>query len=598
MSISSFTTAVSSYKSGLSYRTRLSGQLKSGEDQHGEELGEESQSEESSVICEKERVAEIKDPTPKQILGMFQWNGESLYDHLKKLIDELISTRPDNVIAYFDQYSRNMRFVKPPMDPLLLLPNAVKLGKMYGLIYPTADEEKVLKPKITFPWDFVYYFEEMGICLPREELYQISLALRKLALIEGLSKIRFWGKIFGLERSYIVAECEMTHDEIEHRRDMEREEMSEEEEEEEEEESIFSNVDEPLGLSGIFKKKGKIDFGVEEEEEGEEEDLIKHPVYKKLDRYVRPAVLRPAKIKPPKTVPEKTGEGVNKKAYYVCHEAGDEWTPLPNAKPEDIVVARKIRKYFKGFLLSKVESYPPFNGMERDLLRAQIARITAGTHISPLGYYQFGGGEEAENLGEEVPEGEIVANLDYEAIPPQDLLKTEFWVHHTPHILRIGRTTYYKELKMNEEEMEEELHVSVDKNKEEVGPPLLTPLSEDVSMEMIQPWVIKTTSLLLPAAGVIAVRSNLWPGAYAFGKERVFENIYIGWGFKLVTEGFNPHYLPTPQLEYEIGPEIMEMTDPTPEMEEEWREANKPRPIIHTGEDEGEGGPYEEEPEN
>lgn len=594
MSTSSFTTAgASSYKSGFSYRTRMSPSMKS--EVFEEEIGEECQLEESSVPCERERVAELKDPTPKQILSMFHWNGENLYDHLKKLIDDLISKRPDNVIAYFDQYSRNLRLKKPKFDPLLLLPNAVKLAKMYGLIYPTNEAETTLKPKITFPSDYVYYFEEMGICLPRDELYQITLALRKLALVEGLARVRFWGKIFGLERSYIVAECELTHAEIVNRRATEGEEDAEEDVSEEEEESIYSNVDEPFGLSALLRKK-TMDYS-ETGEEGEEEERIKLPVYKKLDKYVKPPIPKPPKIKPEKMVPEKSGEGVNKKAYYVCHEAGDEWNLLPNAKPEDIITARKIRKYFKGYLLSKVESYPPFNGTERELLRAQIARITAGTQISPLGYYQFGGGEEGEDLGEEGADGEIVANLDYDAIPPQDLLKTEFWVHHSRHILRIGRTTYFKKIKMQEEEMEEEAPEVPNKN-EEIGPPLLTPLSEDVSMEMIQPWAIRSSSALLPANGVIAVRSNLWPGAYAFGKDRVFENIYIGWGLKLCVEGFNPHYLPQHQEEYENGPEIMELLDPTPEIEEEWKQAHKP-PLIPDlkGEEEGMGEHIDEEEE-
>ena len=41
-------------------------------------------------------------------------------------------------------------------------------------------------------------------------------------------------------------------------------------------------------------------------------------------------------------------------------------------------------------------SYPPFPGNESNYLRAQIARISAGTHISPLGFYQFDEEEEEE----------------------------------------------------------------------------------------------------------------------------------------------------------------------------------------------------------
>lgn len=45
-------------------------------------------------------------------------------------------------------------------------------------------------------------------------------------------------------------------------------------------------------------------------------------------------------------------------------------------------------------------SYPPFPGNESNYLRAQIARISAGTHISPLGFYQFDEEEEEEEEGE------------------------------------------------------------------------------------------------------------------------------------------------------------------------------------------------------
>ena len=44
----------------------------------------------------------------------------------------------------------------------------------------------------------------------------------------------------------------------------------------------------------------------------------------------------------------------------------------------------------------QVVSYPPFPGNECNYLRAQIARISAGTHISPLGFYQFDEEEEEE----------------------------------------------------------------------------------------------------------------------------------------------------------------------------------------------------------
>ena len=46
-------------------------------------------------------------------------------------------------------------------------------------------------------------------------------------------------------------------------------------------------------------------------------------------------------------------------------------------------------------------TFPPFPGREKNYLRAQIARISATTLISPVGYYTFGTGEEEESVEEE-----------------------------------------------------------------------------------------------------------------------------------------------------------------------------------------------------
>lgn len=47
----------------------------------------------------------------------------------------------------------------------------------------------------------------------------------------------------------------------------------------------------------------------------------------------------------------------------------------------------------------QVISYPPFPGKEAEYLRAQISRISATTHISPLGYYMFEEEEEEDEEG-------------------------------------------------------------------------------------------------------------------------------------------------------------------------------------------------------
>ena len=67
-----------------------------------------------------------------------------------------------------------------------------------------------------------YFFEQAGIGLNREELVRIWLALKELNDSKPLQHIRFWGKVFGVEQGYIVAEVEY--------REGEEEEGEEEEE--------------------------------------------------------------------------------------------------------------------------------------------------------------------------------------------------------------------------------------------------------------------------------------------------------------------------------------------------------------------------------
>jgi len=57
---------------------------------------------------------------------------------------------------------------------------------------------------------------------------------------------------------------------------------------------------------------------------------------------------------------------------------------LPPVTPAQLVASRKIKKFFTGKLDASVVSYPPFPGNESNYLRAQIARISAGTQVSKV----------------------------------------------------------------------------------------------------------------------------------------------------------------------------------------------------------------------
>merc|ERR1711976_150196 len=197
--------------------------------------------------------------------------------------------------------------------------------------------------------------------------------------------------------------------------------------------------------------------------------------------------------KPPPVVPkEENRTGANKKTYFVCNDPGKLWIKLPPVTPAQISTARKIKKFLTGRLDAPVVSYPPFPGNEANYLRAQIARISAGTHISPLGFYQFDEEEEEEEEG--AGRDNFVENLDFEGIPVRELCDPSLsnWVHHVQHILPQGRCSWWNPVQKNEDDFEdedeEEEKEEPDEPEPEEGPPLLTPLSEDAEVDNMPPW--------------------------------------------------------------------------------------------------------------
>lgn len=160
------------------------------------------------------------------------------------------------------------------------------------------------------------------------------------------------------------------------------------------------------------------DNGDSEGEEGDEDELPR------------------SSYKAPQVIPRvESRTGANKYVYFVCNEPGRPWVKLPPVTPAQIVIARKIKKIFTGQLDHPIVSYTPFPGNESNYLRAQIARISAGTHVHRLGFYQFG--EEREDEQEVESRREYFEeNLDLEGIQVIDIVESlSNWVHHVQHIL-------------------------------------------------------------------------------------------------------------------------------------------------------------------
>ncbi|OXB77551.1 UNVERIFIED_CONTAM: hypothetical protein H355_015843 [Colinus virginianus] len=482
-------------------------------------------------------------------------SGLNLYDHLVNVLTKILDEQPTNPVDIFENISKDVKAAQfqKKMDTLRdeheVLPSFDSAEMRRNLFLKTdgGDEEQEEMGETPLPnvMETAFYFEQGGIGLSRDETYLIFLALKKLVSAQPIQTCRFWGRILGREMNYIIAEVQY-HE-------------GEEEEETEEEEVMVEGE----------KRTDEVED--EEKEKGEPPKST---------------------YKPPPVIPkEENGTGANKYTYFVCNEPGKPWVKLPPVTPAQIVCARKIKKFFTGRLDAPVVSFPPFPGNEANYLRAQIARISAGTHVSPLGYYRFTeeGDEDEEGGGgrdgcEENPEFEPLS-----AFEMVESLST--WVHHVPSILNQGRCVWFSPLQKPEEEEgegEEEKDEVPDELQQEVGPPLLTPLSEDEGIQNIPAWTASVSTKLTPQYAVAILRSNRWPGAYAFACGTKFGNIYFGWGHKYSLGNHTPALPPPVQPEYPDGPEISEAADPSVEEELAFKAAREQKALESMEEEEEE----------
>ncbi|KAJ8714252.1 hypothetical protein PYW08_007872 [Mythimna loreyi] len=531
--------------------------------------------------------------------------GDSLYDHLVDVVQKILSQKPPDVVDNFEQYSWEVKqekfrpnfdllndiYLSPPqlatvsrMDEMfrLVASKATKLDDLGEEEQELDLEEDNYKPKIQDLVDHNYYFREGGYGLPTSECYAIYIAMIMLGIKESVATVRFFGKIYGTKANYYVAETDLTIEELDRRiREFDLKDMPGEGEGEGEE--MKPPIEEQAEVLG----------------EGEgREPVSKEPV---------PPKLPPEPVStwtPPPPIPvERPGQGVNKKVYWVCNRPGDQWICLPDLTPNHIKVARLCVRCMTGDLESEVITFPPFEGTERHFLRAQIARIAAATSISPQGFFTFGSGEEEEDIDMEEG-GDMQFNLNpfYQGHTLKDLLDSNltYWVHHGRHILKQGRTIWWNPNADMEEGLEEEDDEGIPPMEPETGPNLFTPLSEDARIEGLSAWTTRVSSLMCSDRALATIRSNLWPGAVAYATNgKKSECMYVGWGLKFQPPNFSPLQLPIPQNEYVIGPEVMEMADPTFADEEAFRIAHLPPPpppdILGEGEGYGEEAEEDED---
>lgn len=213
----------------------------------------------------------------------------------------------------------------------------------------------------------------------------------------------------------------------------------------------------------------------------------------------------------------------------------------------------------------------------------------------------------------------ISINLEYEPINYRDLLKTEFWIHHRPNILLQGRInqrklTRFNKLPINDNDDQEDNDVEQDENedddtdddeddddesniidKPEIRPELMSNCSNDnFNNSDNMPWTIRLSQMYNPKNVMIVVKSNIWPGSLSFSIQNIHDNLYVGWGHKYTNGNYSPIAIPIIQQEYNIGPEVMEIFDPTIEEEEAYWELIRKKNLIEEEKDANENGDEED----
>ncbi|CAB4027096.1 radial spoke head 4 homolog A-like [Paramuricea clavata] len=346
-------------------------------------------------------------------------NGDSsLYEHLASLLAQMLEKRPNDALKILENTSREEKRAKfkPCPDALQDHDNEsseVLLAKTHSGLFvqnpanfllqeAEVDPDEEIETPLPDIMELAHYFHLGGIGISKEETFRVFLALKTLVDSNPILTCRFWGKIFGLQNNYYIAEVEFREGE-----DPEEHHSKETDEDKIDEESEH-----------ILSQKSQDSLNVEDDE-----DEVPKPDYK-----------------PPPEIPtEYPRTGCNKKVYFLCTEPGHPWMRLPPVTPLQIVASRQIKKFFTGNPEASIVSYPPFPGNEANYLRAIIARISASAIVSPQGYYMF---EEDEDEEDEGVRDTFVSNPEFEGLSVGELIDASLtnWVHHLQYILPQVRT--------------------------------------------------------------------------------------------------------------------------------------------------------------
>ncbi|CAM4870558.1 unnamed protein product [Rotaria socialis] len=483
------------------------------------------------------------------LLQTNHYSDISLYDHLACVITHAIQSQQDNMNDLLENLNQTVQYqilesnLRPVKDNTKLTMLKIHAQLLEGKERDLIKSKDYIITAVPNLMEMAYFCSTAGYGIHTTEMILIGSAMKRLNSEINCIEMKFWGKIFGLHCDYYIIQ-------VQHEKEMK-----------------FDEID-------IINRSKHSNYRIEAKTNQDQNVQLEVPS-------------------------EPHGIGTNQYTYFVTNSPGLAWTKLSDVKPSMIDHARKIRCLFTGCLSTKVEDFPPYPGLERDYLRAQIARITATTHISPAGFYILTDNndeEEAEEMtfNNERKDPNIILNPEFNNDPTNPITVEQLvdkdlqeWVHSLPEILSQGRTRFWrppstlathfsKEGGEEEEEEEEEGNddneETLDRNSVEIPAPLLQPIGDDKNLHTSQiSWSIGLTMSIMHEYSLCYVRSNVWPGAFTLGHAGNFFNLYVGWGQKY--EQFSPSQTSLPKVEF--AKEFIEKNDPTVEVENAIEQAQR-----------------------
>jgi len=143
-------------------------------------------------------------------------NGSSLQAQLCSIIGKLVEDKPPDALATLETLSRYLKEsgfsgARAPdsVESIVLDPKTEEEKEQWcaSVLKLTQTPSNAALCSVDSFLDNVAMFKWAGIGFGKQASYQIHLSLRALAAsTPGLTKLRFWGKILGIENDYFIAE--------------------------------------------------------------------------------------------------------------------------------------------------------------------------------------------------------------------------------------------------------------------------------------------------------------------------------------------------------------------------------------------------------